>query len=196
MWETWVRSLGREDPLEKEMATHYSIIAWRIPWIEELGGLQSMGRKESDMTERLHFTSLSLFRGLVAQLVKNLPVKRSQFDSSVGKIRWRRNRLPSPVFWPGKFHGLYSPWGLKESDMTEWLSLLWWLSGNESTCDVGDVGLTCELGRSSGERNGNPLQYSCLGNPMGRGALQATVHGVAKSQTQLSNKTTTPPLPF
>ena len=43
MWETQVRSLGREDPLEKEMATHSSIIAWRIPWIEEPGSLQSMG---------------------------------------------------------------------------------------------------------------------------------------------------------
>ena len=41
MWETWVRSLGREDPLEKEMATHSSILAWRILWIEEAGGLQS-----------------------------------------------------------------------------------------------------------------------------------------------------------
>ena len=39
MWETWVRSLGREDLLEKEMATHSSILAWRIPWTEELGGL-------------------------------------------------------------------------------------------------------------------------------------------------------------
>ena len=39
MWETWVRSLGREDPLGKEMATHSSILAWRIPWTEELGGL-------------------------------------------------------------------------------------------------------------------------------------------------------------
>jgi len=55
MWETWVRSVGREDPLEKEMATHSSILAWRIPWTEELGGLQSMGRKESDTTERLHY---------------------------------------------------------------------------------------------------------------------------------------------
>ena len=55
MWETWVRSLGWEDPLEKEMATHSSILAWRIPWTEELGGLQSTGRKESDTTERLHF---------------------------------------------------------------------------------------------------------------------------------------------
>ena len=41
MRETWVRSLGREDPLEKEMATHSSILAWRIPWTEEPGGLQS-----------------------------------------------------------------------------------------------------------------------------------------------------------
>ena len=43
MWETWIRSLGHEDPLEKEMATHSSILAWRIPWMEEPGGLQSMG---------------------------------------------------------------------------------------------------------------------------------------------------------
>ena len=55
MWETWVRSLGREDPLVKEMAIHSSILAWRIPWMEELGELQSMGRKESDTTEQLHF---------------------------------------------------------------------------------------------------------------------------------------------
>ena len=51
MWETWVQSLGQEDPLEKEMATHSSILAWRIPWTDELGGLQSMGHKESDTTE-------------------------------------------------------------------------------------------------------------------------------------------------
>ena len=43
MQETWVQSLGQEDPLEKEMATHSSILAWRIPWMEEPGGLQSMG---------------------------------------------------------------------------------------------------------------------------------------------------------
>ena len=43
MWETWVQSLGQEDPLEKEMATHSSILAWRIPWTEEPGGLEYMG---------------------------------------------------------------------------------------------------------------------------------------------------------
>ena len=43
MWETWVRSLGWEDPLEEEMATHSNILAWRIPWTEEPGGLQFLG---------------------------------------------------------------------------------------------------------------------------------------------------------
>ena len=57
MWETWVRSLGREDPLEKEMATHSSTLAWRIPWREEPGRLQSMGsqRVRHDWVTSLHF---------------------------------------------------------------------------------------------------------------------------------------------
>ena len=45
MWETWVRLLGGEDPLEKGMAIYYSILAWRIPWTEEPGGLRSMGSR-------------------------------------------------------------------------------------------------------------------------------------------------------
>ena len=57
----------------------------------------------------------------------------------------------------------------------------------ESTCNVGDQGSILGLGRSPGEGNGNPLQYSCLENPMDREAWWATVHGVAKSWTQLSN---------
>ena len=48
--ETWVRFLGWEDLLEKEMATHSSILAWRVPWTEEPGGLQSMGSQELDTT--------------------------------------------------------------------------------------------------------------------------------------------------
>ena len=47
MWETWVRSLGQEDPLEKEMATHSSMLAWEIPWTEEPGELQSTGLQKS-----------------------------------------------------------------------------------------------------------------------------------------------------
>ena len=72
MWETWIRSLGREDPLEKERATHSSILAWRISWTEELGGLQSTGHKESDMTERLHFPSNILFLKIAIRLLHDL----------------------------------------------------------------------------------------------------------------------------
>ena len=59
--------------------------------------------------------------------------------------------------------------------------------GKESACNAGDLGLIPGSGRSLGEGNGNPLQYSCLENPMDRGAWQATVHGVTKNQTRLSD---------
>ena len=60
-----------------------------------------------------------------------------------------------------------------------------------SACNVGDLGSIPGLGRSPGEGNGNPLQYSCLENPMGGGAWWATVHWVAKSWTRLSDFTFT-----
>ena len=68
-----------------------------------------------------------------------------------------RDRLPTPVF-------LGFPGG----------------SGKESSCNEGDLGSIPGLGRSPGEENGNPLQYSCLENPMNRGALWATVHGLQR----------------
>ena len=63
MWETWVQSLGREDPLEKAMATHSRTIAWKIPWMEEPGRLQPMGLQRvrtrlSDFTFQLKGASL------------------------------------------------------------------------------------------------------------------------------------------
>ena len=61
MWETWVQSLGWKDPLEKEMATHSSILAWRIPWTEEPGGLQSTGsQSRTRLTLQLHFTTCGI----------------------------------------------------------------------------------------------------------------------------------------
>ena len=73
MWETCVRSLGQEDPLEKEMATHSSILAWRISWMEAPGGLQSMGsqRVGHDWVTSL-YTSLGIFK-------KQLDVKYKEF---------------------------------------------------------------------------------------------------------------------
>ena len=66
------------------------------------------------------------------------------------------------------------------------LGLPWWLNGKASACNAGDLGAIPGLGRSPGEGNGNPLQYSCLKNPMDGEAWQATVHGVTKSRTRLS----------
>ena len=63
---------------------------------------------------------------LVAQLVKNLPAMwetwRPGFNPWIGKMPWRRERLPTPAFWSGESGTMYSPWGCKESDTTEWLS--------------------------------------------------------------------------
>ena len=59
MWETHIRSLGQEDPLEQGIATHSSTLAWKIPWTEEPGRYSPWGRKKSDKTERLHFLSFT-----------------------------------------------------------------------------------------------------------------------------------------
>ena len=99
---------------------------------------------------------------LEAQQVKNPPVmQRPWFVSWVRKIPWRKDRLPTPVF-------LGFPGG---SD------------GKESACSAGDLGSITGLGRSPGEENGYPLQYSFLGNPMDRGTWEFTVHGITKNQT-------------
>ena len=132
IWETQVWSLGGVDPLEKEMAAHFSSFAWRIPWTEELGRLQSMGsqRVRHDWATETHtwerqviaFIELLFSRGM-AQMVKNLPRVRetwvwSGFDPWIGKISWRKEWQPTPVFLPGEFHGqgslaVCSPWVAK-----------------------------------------------------------------------------------
>ena len=62
MWETWVQSLGQEDPLEKELATHCSILAWRISWTEEPGRLESMGSQKVNTNERLTHTHRGIIK--------------------------------------------------------------------------------------------------------------------------------------
>ena len=111
MRETQVQSLGQEDPLEKGMVTHSSILAWRIPWTEEPGGPQSMG---SQRVRRDWGTIKSIC----------LQFGRPRFNPWVGKISWRRKWQPTPVFLPGESHGQgspagYSPWDPQESDTTE-----------------------------------------------------------------------------
>ena len=117
----------------------------------------------------------------MAQLVKNLPAMWETWVQSLGwEDPWRRERLPTPVFWPREFHRPYGPWGHKESDTTEQLSLLGFpfgSAGKESVCSVGDLGSIPGLGRSPGEGKGYLLQYSGLENSID------IVHGVAKSRT-------------
>ena len=93
IWETRVRSLGREDPLEKEMAIHSSILAWKIPWTEKPSRLQSTGsqRVGHNWATELNWTELN-------------------------HSFWRRKWQPTPVFLPGKSHGRrslvgYRLWG-------------------------------------------------------------------------------------
>ena len=74
------------------------------------------------------------------------------------------------------------PWGFPGGLAVKNPPAMW-----KTICSAGDTGSVPELGKTPGEGNGNPLQYSCLENSMDKGAWQATVHGVAKSQTRLSN---------
>ena len=99
----------------------------------------------------------------------------------------QHSRLPCPTPIPRTCSNS-CPWSHKVSDRIEWLNnnralkeLLWWLSGKELSYQAGDIGLIPGSGRSLGEGNGNPLQYSCLGNAMDRGAWWAPVRGVAES---------------
>jgi len=123
--------------LEEEMATHSSVLAWRLPGTGEPGGLPSMGshRVGHDWSD-------------LAAAAAVFHSGDRQFKSWVGKIPWRR--LPNPVLmgFPGG------------SD------------GKESACNVGYLGSIPGLGRSPGGGHGNPLYYSCLKNPMDRGAWQ------------------------
>ena len=113
MWKTWVRSLGWEDSLEKEMATHCSTLALKIPWTEELGeGYYPWDHKELGTTEWLHFQfHIFYWASQVALVVKNSPANAG---------------------------------------------------------DVRDLGSIPSSRRSPGEGHDNPLQCSCLENPMDR----------------------------
>ena len=112
----WVWSLGQEDPLEEEMATHSSILAWRSSWTDEPGGLQSMGSHRVGCnwaTEHTHTTNRDSFTGWYV------------------RIHGQRSLLG------------YSPWGCKESDTTEWLNTQAWEQGTVSTSDFSLSPLHC-----------------------------------------------------
>ena len=98
-WETWVQSLGREDPLDKGIATHSSILAWRIPWTEEPGGLQSIASQSQTQLKWLsmHAQQIStkkLFHSLeFYNLSHNTDLSETNFKNNIlAVLRWWRNR--------------------------------------------------------------------------------------------------------
>ena len=106
MQETRVQSLGWEDLLEKEMATHSSILAWKIHGWRDLVGYSPWGCRESDTTERLAFTLSQGFPGDTSGKEPTCQCRRHNrhgLDPWVGKIPWRRAWEPTPVFSLGKF---------------------------------------------------------------------------------------------
>ena len=91
MQETQVQSLGREDPLKKEMATHSSILAWEIPWMEEPGGLQSMGWQSWTQLSDFTFTSSVLFLFRVQIQEMSYDISLSLFDLTSLSMRLSRS---------------------------------------------------------------------------------------------------------
>ena len=131
--QTRAWSLGREDPLEKAMVTHSSILAWRIPWTEEPDRLQSIGSRRVGhnwvTSLSLHFTFREL-RGPPRWLRSKesacqfRKLRRHGFNPWVGKIPWRRKWQPTPLFLPGKIPRTEEPGGVQSTGAQSWT----WLS--------------------------------------------------------------------
>ena len=153
------------------MAPHSSTLAWKIPWMEEPGRLQSMG--SLSWTRLSDFTFTFPFHALEKEMATH---------SSV--LAWR---IPGK----GSLVGCRL-WGRTESDTTEATQQQQGIPhssvGKESACNAGELDSIPGSGRSPGEGNGNPLQYSCLENLMDRGAWQATGHGAARVGHNLATK--------
>ena len=131
-------ALGQRDrPSPWGMQQGGPVLASLYCWLWT-GSISGWGRSAG---EGIGYPLQYSWASLVAQLIKNPPAMQ---ETWVKKIPWRKERLPTPVFWPGEFHGLYSPWGCKESDTTERLSLQF-ISLHFGYSSVGFIGPVTQL---------------------------------------------------
>ena len=137
------------------MATHSSTLAWKVPWMEEPDGLQSMG---SQRVRHNSATSLSFF----SEYCLNVTCSEKPFS------------IPQPRM-DTLLHALIVSGTLPLGPR--------WDSGKESACQCRRCWFDTWVQKIPGEGNSNPFQYSCLGNPMDRGAWRASVHSVTESAT-------------
>ena len=145
----------------------------------------------------LGFSRQEHWSGLPLPSPKNIKyLMRNRILSAILVNKWCHSHVMS--WWcqsrditVAAYSVLVSPEGIRKGTKNTCLleattRLPWWLRCKPSACDAGDLGLILGLGRSPGEGNGNSCQHFCLENSIDRGAWQATVHGVAKSWSQLS----------
>ena len=169
MQETRVRSLGREDPLEKEMVTHSSILAWRIPWTEKPGRLQSTGAQSRPR--------LSDPTSLAPLLCPFICQRAFELSPCPGCCQYCcTEHWAACVFVNCNFVWIL---GLPRGH-----------SRKESACQCRRHkrwGFDPWARKIPGVGHGSPLHYSCLGNTTDRGASRATVRGITKTQTWLSD---------
>ena len=167
MWETWVWSLDWKDPLEKGKATHSSILAWRIPWAVCI--VHGVAKSRTWLSNsHFHFV-------LLRSSLREFPVTHTCQAPSTFPLSFLTGSPPSLVLMAHS--PVFKQWLLNQQGFPASSDCY------ESACNAGDPGSVLEVGRSPGEGNSNPLQYSCLENPKDRGAWQATVHGVTESDT-------------
>ena len=177
-WRVEIYKLSVKSQIFGVFQVTYCILAWRIPWTEEPGGLWSIGLQRV----RHDWSDLTHSKGECKQLFKNhTKTKTSYQHLEVRRLHLRIHISYKTSLWQPRAcistwkHTLEPHWRGAGSD------------GPASACNAGGLGSIPGLGRSPGGRQENPLEYCCLENSMDRGAWWTTVHGMAKSQTQLSD---------